>query len=161
MEIDLAFSSRLGTGPASSSRVQLIKWEVLSLGWCKLNTNGASSHGSNKAVIKGLELVWKEGYHRVILEVDSLKVLKLLGDGDSGTRFSRNLIFRCKEILARCWEVSTVHILREGNEVTNWLAKYSGSLPLGTHVFDYSPSGLDTLLYADQARAVSPRMIVY
>lgn len=44
-----------------------------------------------------------------------------------------NLIWQCKDLIARDWVVHFKHTYREGNRVVDWLANHALNLSLGLH----------------------------
>ena len=49
----------------------------------------------------------------------------------------------------RDWQITIQHIYREANFSADFMAKLAGSLPLGFHVFDNLPEGIEYWLRND------------
>ncbi|WCJ29423.1 LINE-1 retrotransposable element ORF2 protein [Euphorbia peplus] len=107
----------------------------------------------------GLEMAWKKGYRRVIVEIDSLIVLKLVMDGERVFHRYYWLIEGCKLFLKHDWEIKMQHQFREGNRAADWLANFAGASDLGHHEFDAPPAGLQFLLAADITGEGVPRVV--
>ncbi|KAL4335788.1 hypothetical protein GQ457_07G042280 [Hibiscus cannabinus] len=70
----------------------------------------------------GLQLAWEKGCRRIILEVDSLEVVKALQE-DCRQGHICSLLFHIRLFLQRNWEVHVVHVLRRANSIADRLAK--------------------------------------
>lgn len=71
----------------------------------------------------GLNLDWNKDYHKVLLEVDSNNVVKLLKEDENSTCITHNLLVqKCINILRR-WKMCIKHIFREQNSMAGLLAK--------------------------------------
>lgn len=80
------------------------------------------------AIFNGLQIAFRKGYRRIIVESDSQVALKLLSDGCSPSHPCHMLIYAIKEIFGKLEEVHSCHIAREGNSVADAFAKYGLTL---------------------------------
>ncbi|KAA3479180.1 reverse transcriptase [Gossypium australe] len=93
----LAFhiSNAAAESKEESSRTTAIKWKAPSHGWVKINSDGATtergnwssaggvlsdSHGNWLAILHGLEIAWRKGYTKVIIESDNKSPVDMLRD---------------------------------------------------------------------------------
>lgn len=76
------------------------------------------------AVITELELAWSLGFHKIILESDSLVVVGLLLKQSVKVDANFALVNRAREALRRDWVVQVQHSYREANTAANWLANF-------------------------------------
>ncbi|KAK8598482.1 hypothetical protein V6N13_094451 [Hibiscus sabdariffa] len=100
------------------------------------------------AVHEGLVQAWALGLRRVVVEVDSLTVLRLMLHRN-GTEVPMTIVLHIFELLNRDWLIKFVHVYREANAVADRLAK---SVPLGSlefRVFVDPPSFITSLLQVD------------
>ncbi|KAK4268336.1 hypothetical protein QN277_025008 [Acacia crassicarpa] len=83
------------------------------------------------AIKKGLELAWNKGCRNVICETDSKDSLKLIKRASTNVHMFRKVIGEIQKICERKWErVELVHVLREGNQCADYLAKFGSKQPL-------------------------------
>ncbi|KAJ1404442.1 Ribonuclease H domain [Sesbania bispinosa] len=79
------------------------------------------------AIWKGLDMCWSLNYRKVICMTDSLLEVGLVYDEVARFHHHASIIYEVKAMLARDWDVELVHILREGNQATDLLAKKGAS----------------------------------
>jgi ribonuclease HI len=79
------------------------------------------------AIWHGLELCWERGFRKVLCYSDSLLSVNLIKEGVTPHHRFANEIHRIKKLLARDWEVTISHTLREGNVCADVLAKLGAS----------------------------------
>ncbi|PNY11046.1 ribonuclease H [Trifolium pratense] len=79
------------------------------------------------AILHGLQLCWNNGYRSIVCYPDSLKAVSLIKDGVSHFHTFANEIHNIRQLLRRDWNVVIDHILREGNECADILAKLGTS----------------------------------
>ncbi|KAK8597906.1 hypothetical protein V6N13_095300 [Hibiscus sabdariffa] len=73
-------------------------------------------------VWSGLQMAWAKGFRRIIIEVDSLDVVRVLQE-DRRQGHICTLILHIQMLLRRSWEVHVLHVLRRDNSVADGLAK--------------------------------------
>lgn len=116
-------------------------------GFCGISTN---LNVELLAIYHGLDMAWKAGYKFVICESDSLSALSLINDGVSPFHPFAPLIeeihmLRCMQRTLSCFK----HILREGNEFADWMAKIGASLDHDLQVWEDCPPQLQSVILAD------------
>ncbi|KAL4292089.1 hypothetical protein GQ457_14G023220 [Hibiscus cannabinus] len=96
----------------------------------------------------GLQMDWDKGFRRLILEVDSLDVVRALKD-DRRHGHICTLVLHIKMVLRRNWEVQVLHVTRSANSVADSLAKLA--IPASTCVmyFKDPPSSIIPFLHSD------------
>lgn len=70
-----------------------------------------------------------------------------------------NLIQNCREMLKRDWEVSTNHIFREQNKVTDVLAKSAASNDRLVRIFKIPLEFLELIIERDKLGCMSGRLL--
>ncbi|KAL4355056.1 hypothetical protein GQ457_06G032600 [Hibiscus cannabinus] len=85
-------------------------------------------------VLVGLESAWSRGFRRIVVETDSLDVLRLLRS-DNHNQQRPSLLMH----LNRLRHVNVQHIVREGNQVADSLAKATSSNGFHVVCYDLSP----------------------
>ncbi|PNX93484.1 ribonuclease H [Trifolium pratense] len=73
------------------------------------------------------KLCWECGFRKVLCCSDSLLSVNLIKEGVTTHHRFANEIHRIKKLLAKDWEVSLSHTLREGNACADVLAKLGAS----------------------------------
>ena len=102
-----------------------------------------------QAVFQGLNLVWKKGYRKVKLEVDSTLVKEWLSE-DSRVLQQSNLVYVCRQLLEREWTVEINHVYRECNQATDFLINVRVQQNEGLVEHVMTPAGLANILLSDQ-----------
>ncbi|XP_057419022.1 uncharacterized protein LOC130713254 [Lotus japonicus] len=102
------------------------------------------------SILRGLEVCWDHGYRQVDLFSDSLLALGLIMDLHPVFHRYAAIIGRIKTLLQRSWQVRCQHILREGNSVADFLAKYGASAQSAFLVWASPLQSLVPMLRADQ-----------
>ncbi|CAA7059955.1 unnamed protein product [Microthlaspi erraticum] len=97
-------------------------------------------------VYYGLLIAWERCVPRLIIEVDSEVVVKILHSGISEFHPLSFLARLCYGFFSRDWLVRIRHTYREANRVADGLANYAFSLSLGFHLFAFSPTEILVLL---------------
>lgn len=98
---------------------------------------------------QGLLLAWRNGIRELVEEVDSLCVTKLVSNEMVAPNASGPLLHVIKELLTRDWNVSLQHVYREANHSADFLANLALSVPVGIHVHESPPVGLNVWLQHD------------
>ena len=109
--------------------------------------------------VLGLKMVWEQGYKNIVLESDSKTLVKILPKKAITNSSIFMLHCQCQRILERDWTVEIRHTYKEGNRCADWLANYSLTQSLGSHISQDPPSELLSLLLADALGVATPRLI--
>ncbi|XP_057438288.1 uncharacterized protein LOC130730323 [Lotus japonicus] len=88
---------------------------------------GESLFAELGALRVGLELGWKAGHRKLVVELDYSDVLAALEDLNCGDFIPEIEVVRC--LISRNWEVRLRVIPRDYNRPTDWLAKHGASAP--------------------------------
>ncbi|KAF7808539.1 putative ribonuclease H protein At1g65750 family [Senna tora] len=110
-------------------------------------------------VFYGLDLAWRCGFERIIVEVDSRLACEFLSSSGDSSHVAVPIVARIKESLDRDWTVHVEHVFRETNMVVDALAKGGHSVPLGLCIFDELPEGLGSVLLEDQFGKTTLRVV--
>ena len=94
-----------------------------------------------------------------MLEIDSKAVCHALLGGNCQVLSAANLLFKCKKLLSRGWEVSVLHVCREANRIADYLASLSLQQDYGFKVFEVSPHYAQTLITEDLLGYSYPRAV--
>ncbi|KAK8601063.1 hypothetical protein V6N12_050908 [Hibiscus sabdariffa] len=113
---------------ASLSRVRA-RWSNPTVGWCRLNTDGAVHKRTQLAscggVIRnsdGLLTTWSMGISYLVMETDCLEAYHLL-QPSTVTYGCFTLLPHIAELLARPWTILVSHVVRERNTLVDTMAK--------------------------------------
>ncbi|KAF2297118.1 hypothetical protein GH714_017608 [Hevea brasiliensis] len=89
----------------------------------------------------GLRMAWDLGFRRLLVELDSRTILDLVSKMEDmpNLRFI-NLVSQYRELINRSWQVQLVHCYREANKMTDGLANFAVTTPMGLHLL-LSPLG--------------------
>ena len=79
------------------------------------------------AICQGLRLAWDRGFRCVLCESDSLEAIRLINSANSHHHHFQAVITEIKLWLAKEWRVLVSHVLREGNQSADHLAKLGAS----------------------------------
>lgn len=112
-------------------------------------------------VFHGLQLAWNLGLRHVQVEVDSKDVIKALQSNEEVTDDARNVIYACKNLIQKEWNVTLLHVFREGNTAADHLARLglSSYQPLGTQILEEPLIGLQNILWNDCKGHCVPRVV--
>ena len=98
---------------------------------------------------KALNLAWKKGYRKIILEMDSKVAIQLITNGTNSTNAATRLVLDIRRMLKLDWMVQVNHVFREGNRAADTLANISIRLPLGLHEMEVVPKEVLDIVYQD------------
>ncbi|TYI07290.1 hypothetical protein ES332_A10G218100v1 [Gossypium tomentosum] len=90
-------------------------------------------------------IAWRNRHRRIILEIDSMKVVSML---------------ETWKYMNKEWEVIIQHTYRKGNKLVDSLASMAYDQPLQCFVFYSPPDTICNLLNADANGVVTPRLMV-
>ncbi|CAN1838684.1 Putative ribonuclease H protein At1g65750 [Linum perenne] len=71
------------------------------------------------------------------------------------------LVAEFRELCARNWEVSLVHVFREANFAADYLANLGHSCSIGLHLFPYPDPTLAHWLRYDLFGVAAPRAVLF
>ena len=92
-------------------------------------------------VRQGLILAWDMRFRFIHLELDSMTVFTWLNaTSESYLTNILLLIFDCRNLLARAWEVHVLHVCREANACADVLAKWGARQHHVLSVYSSCPS---------------------
>ncbi|KAK8609722.1 hypothetical protein V6N13_093137 [Hibiscus sabdariffa] len=98
----------------------------------------------------GLQLAWEKGCRRIILEVDSLDVVKALKE-DRRQGHVCTLLLHIRLLIQRNLAVQVVHVLRSANSVADRLAKLATPGSNCVTYFANPPPSIEPILQGDIA----------
>ncbi|XP_050225525.1 uncharacterized protein LOC126675003 isoform X2 [Mercurialis annua] len=101
------------------------------------------------AVFKGLELAWKRGYRKVVVETESHMAVEYLMKSTTALDSNRNIVECCWKLIKLDWDCHVLHVDRNANLSASWLAAQFGDRPLRMNFFSEPPNGLVSLLQND------------
>jgi ribonuclease HI len=110
-------------------------------------------------VLEGLTQVYRMGFRKVELEIDSEAVVSVLKNGCSKSSSGCSLLKRIWHLLAKDWVVEISHIYREANHCADALANLGCSHDSHLRVFDSCPSFMKDLYNLDLLGNSTPRLI--
>ncbi|CAL1375573.1 unnamed protein product [Linum trigynum] len=111
------------------------------------------------AAIRGLQMAWKNGYRKVLLQLDSTTAINILTSQDQIEHRYHNLVLQFQRLLQQNWEVKISHIYREGNKVADFLANKGHSASIGFHIFESADPGLNFWILYDVLGITQNRLI--
>lgn len=106
------------------------------------------------ALCFGLTIAWDEGIRRLTCYSDSQTTILLRTTPVSVTHVYAALAWTIQELLARDWEVTLLHTLREANASADVLAKMGASQRERLQIITAPPAAMGTYLQADAMRVV-------
>ncbi|CAN1767664.1 Putative ribonuclease H protein At1g65750, partial [Linum perenne] len=140
----------LGLAPSRSSKD--VCWDPGPGERLILNTDGsvdpltgAELHG----ITTGLRLAWDAGYRRIVVQSDSTAAIALITSVDDPLHQHANEVLTIRNLLDRDWTVSLMHVFREANKATDFLADLGHRQQLGTHLISVSDCNLGYFLRLD------------
>lgn len=131
------------------------QWILGFSGSCGFTTN---INDELLAIHKGLNLAWNKGYNQVVCESDSQPALDLIAQGTHHLHPHAPLVTSIRAFWLYPWEVSFQHSFREGNAVTDWLAKEGALFDQGLTLWRSCPKELSLILLADASGSVRMRL---
>nr|POE62107.1 putative ribonuclease h protein [Quercus suber] len=96
-----------------------------------------------------LLLAWNRGYRGVTLQIDSLLATKWLTTNIEVPIEFSNLVFDCRLLLNKEWEIRVEHVWREANNCADVLAKWGVSQLEREILYDTCPTFLWKCLFCD------------
>ena len=109
--------------------------------------------------IYSLDLAWRDGHRKVVLEIDSIATISLISVGSENKHPYAMVITRVHDLLCRDWQVRILHVYREANRVADCLANLGHTMNFGICYFLHSPSCLVSILGDDLVGVALPRLV--
>jgi ribonuclease HI len=100
-------------------------------------------------ILSALQFVQEKGYQKIVIETDSVTVVDLMVKGCPPNHPCASIVSRINRLRMQEREIIFQHTYRQANQVANWFAGYSLSLPTGIHSFTSPPPGCTNLLWQD------------
>ncbi|KAL7265055.1 hypothetical protein ACSBR1_002914 [Camellia fascicularis] len=100
------------------------------------------------AIYRGLTIAFEKGYKDLTIETDSLSAIELLKEGSVVSSSIRSLVEDSKFLMQRCG-YTIQHVLREGNNSADSLAKLGATQAEPLVVMDEAPVEIRGLVIAD------------
>ncbi|XP_057444487.1 uncharacterized protein LOC130736712 [Lotus japonicus] len=92
------------------------------VGFVGFEVGGNALVAEGMALHDGLQLAWDSGYQKLVCELESIEILRLVAHLDSIHVFP--VVTEIRDMLKRNWEVSLRRIPRGCNGVADFMAKY-------------------------------------
>ncbi|CAN1124680.1 Putative ribonuclease H protein At1g65750 [Linum perenne] len=127
---------------------------TMNLGKCSI------TRAELRGAVSGLQLAWERGYRKIQLQLDSQCAVQLLQGYDLEDHAHETMIIMARELLRRDWEVRILHVYRESNHVTDYLANIGHSCPLGFHSIEQFDPNFCYWLHYDQLGVSEERLIM-
>lgn len=126
---------------------------------------GFSGHVGHSDVLKaellgifnGLKISWEKGVREVTCYTDSMNAMTLIKEQQIAYHSYATIIQDIKDLLILPWKVDLQHVLREGNQCADLLAKMGASDDVKLRLFDVPPPNLCVTLAGDAAGVAFPR----
>jgi ribonuclease HI len=110
-------------------------------------------------VYEGLRQVYKMGFRKVEVEVDSETVVQVIKSGCSKSLKGSSLIKRICQLLAKDWSVDITHIYREANKCADAMANLGCARDFVFEFFVSCPSHVSDLYNLDLLGIPTPRLV--
>ncbi|CAI0430385.1 unnamed protein product [Linum tenue] len=111
-----------------------------------------------EGLVKGLQVVWNEGFRRVMVQTDSQTAIKLIKESDNRHPHFR-LVQEARRLLALNWQVQLLHIYREGNFFADYLASVGHQLQQRFHFLEAPDPMLNYWLYFNLIGVETSRLV--
>lgn len=108
-------------------------------------------------ISNGLQLAWDRGFRNLICYTDSLHAKSLITDQVIVYHRYASILQEIRDLLALPWTVGLRHVLREGNQCADHLAKFGANNAFVLKIFDSPPPDLYVCLSGDAAGVSFPR----
>ncbi|KAK2656586.1 hypothetical protein Ddye_009638 [Dipteronia dyeriana] len=100
-------------------------------------------------MFEGLNMAWKSGYRKVIVESNSLTTIQLLTKDINSNHRLLNLVQNYKRMIVDDWICEVVHVYREVNMVADGLAWLGHGMAIGLIVLGDPPLEIKSILKVD------------
>ncbi|KAL5736493.1 hypothetical protein ACOSQ2_031281 [Xanthoceras sorbifolium] len=168
-------------GLAKDEIFNLIVWNPPPFGLVKLNVDGSIdcnnswlggftiNKGSGSileaelwGLLEGLKFAWKSGFRAVLVESDSKDVIDLISADANSSHPNFSIIQAYRDMLFANWVCSISHVFREGNRVTDGMAKLGFKLGLNSaNFFAAPPLAVLHILHEDCCNVALARVSSY
>ncbi|XP_012078525.1 uncharacterized protein LOC105639161 [Jatropha curcas] len=101
------------------------------------------------AIFIGIQLAVNTGISNLQVESDNLVVVHILNGVVWPPRSVLAIVKRIKACLQSQGSYQITYIYSEANFAADWMATFSSSLELGTHIFEDAPIGICSILEQD------------
>ena len=81
-------------------------------------------------------MAWNTGFRKFLVETDSLAVVHLLSKAPNLNHPLYSIIQGCKSFIDADWDCHVQHVFREGNRLTDGLARLGHGIDIGILYFD-------------------------
>ncbi|KAF7801750.1 ribonuclease H [Senna tora] len=123
------------------------------VGFARNLGNCSSNQAEVWGVLSGLEIVWRHGFRRVVVEMDSLITYGLVQNQVPSTHPCFFLIVHIRQMVERDWEVQFKHTYREGNDAADAMASYAHSVGYDLSFLELTPVQVTKVLDDDSRGA--------
>ncbi|CAN1132984.1 Putative ribonuclease H protein At1g65750 [Linum perenne] len=96
-------------GVLRDDRGRILKAYTINLGVCSI------TRAELRGAITGLELAWKSGFRRILLQMDSTAAISLFEASEPAVHQHALEVIQFKEFMARDWVVRIKHVFREAD----------------------------------------------
>lgn len=108
-------------------------------------------------IYNGLKLAWDRGYRHLTCYTDSLIAKNLIVEHSDTYHIYATIIQDIRDLLDLPWRTELLHILREGNQCADHLAKMGAGDDANLRIFESPPLEMNLCLAADTAGVSFPR----
>ncbi|KAJ1379494.1 Ribonuclease H domain [Sesbania bispinosa] len=128
------------------------------MGFCGLSMSREILKVELQAILEGLRICWELNLQDVRCMTDSSLAMHYVVRGVPQFHRYAVLVKEIQNILAREWNVNIGHILREGNQCANYLAKMGVESSSSLCRIPEPPNGIIPLLQANAVGTVFPHL---
>ncbi|CAN1771029.1 Putative ribonuclease H protein At1g65750 [Linum perenne] len=152
--------SLMSTGSAGAGGVlrmndgQVIHAFSANLGGCSI------TRAEMRAIVEGTTMAWDLGIRKLAIQTDSIAAVRILQDRSRQDHQHANLARRFQELVGWDWEVSLIHVYREGNCPADYLASLGYGYPFGCHMISVTNCNLAYFLRFDCFGITTPRHVI-
>ncbi|KAF7815394.1 putative ribonuclease H protein At1g65750 family [Senna tora] len=111
--------------------------------------DGTALNAELWSMLSALEVAWRAGFKKIVVESDCLTAVKLVNDSVQAMHPCSTILSQIHHWVAFDWEIKFVHVHREGNFAADALATFAFSWPLGLNALNDAPAFLHQFLLAD------------
>ncbi|CAN1771026.1 Putative ribonuclease H protein At1g65750 [Linum perenne] len=150
----------MSTGSAGAGGVlrmndgQVIHAFSANLGGCSI------TRAEMRAIVEGTTMAWDLGIRKLAIQTDSIAAVRILQDRSRQDHQHANLARRFQELVGWDWEVSLIHVYREGNCPADYLASLGYGYPFGCHMISVTNCNLAYFLRFDCFGITTPRHVI-
>lgn len=110
-----------------------------------------------KAIAAGLKVVHARGYSRILIDSNSLNVVRMIQRGCPNLHPCFQLVRETQNLMRQMGECTISDTLREANQVTDCFAKFDLNLSSCIRIFDIMHPFISNPLNADLGGTIFPR----